>query len=76
MTIERVEYDQEKRGPEQGVVITFTYDTTLPGTDCHVADAYEIFGEEFPIAMNILNMSANPEHLMINIRNLLRLTVH
>lgn len=74
--IERVEYDQEKRGGQEGVVITFTYDGNIPGTEHKIADAYEIFGEDFPVAMNILNMSANPEHLMINIRNLLKLTVH
>lgn len=74
--IERVEYDQEKRGGQEGVVITFTYVETHPGSADKIADAYEIFGEDFPVAMNILNMSANPEHLMINIRNLLKLTIH
>lgn len=74
--IKRVEYDQDKRAGQDGVVITFTYDEIIPGTEHNVADAYEVFGEDFPVAMNILSMSANPEHLMINIRNLLRLTLH
>jgi hypothetical protein len=76
MSIKRVEYDQEQRAGMEGVVITFTYEGTIPGTDLNVADAYEVFGDDFPVMMNILQMSANPEHLMINIRNLLRLTVH
>lgn len=76
MTIERVDYNQEKRRGKQGVVITFTYDTKLPDGS-NVADAYEIFGEpDYPIAMNLLAMSSNPEHLMINIRSALNITVH
>jgi hypothetical protein len=70
MSIEKVDYRQESRNGEPGVIITFTYDTDI-------ADQYEIFGEpDFSIAMNIFSMSKDAESMMANIRNLLRLTVH
>lgn len=69
-TIEAVEYVQQERAGEDGVVITFTY-----GDD--EADVYEVFGHpDLETALNLLMVSPDPEHLLVNLRRLMALTVH
>jgi len=67
--INKVEYEQIKRHDEVGWVFTFTYDHDL-------CDTYELFGDDANTAMAYLSISPDPETLLINLRNLMRITVH
>lgn len=70
MNVSRVEYMKTKKGPEQALVVVFTYGETI-------SDAYEIVGDsDVDTVLDWLKMTPDPVQLLVALRQLMRITVH
>lgn len=70
MNISRVEYMKTKKGPEQALVVVFTYNETI-------SDAYEIVGDsDVDTVLDWLKMTPDPVQLLVALRQLMHITVH
>lgn len=67
--ISLVEYGPVTRSGEQGLAIIFTYDEKYK-------DSYELFGQYMEKVNTLMYTLPDPEALLVEIKNLMNLTVH
>lgn len=68
--ISRVEYSKHQDRGEPMLLVVFTYDD-------EISDAYEVYGgSDINTIMGWLTMAPDPVGLLLEIRNLMKITVH